>query len=99
LCVIKLRDGQTGLALTGGGMDLSWEICEAFVKLGFYPPAHFARLPKMAGRGEDKHDRRIIAKCRESLKIKARWAKNELSRFNEDWPRAKKPGEPCEGRR
>jgi hypothetical protein len=37
------------LALTGGGMDFSWEIAESYMNLGFYPPAHFCGLPDMAG--------------------------------------------------
>lgn len=48
LCIVLVED-QYGLALTGGGMDLSWEICSAFIKLGKLPPVHFANLPKFAG--------------------------------------------------
>jgi hypothetical protein len=48
LCIIERLDGEGyELALTGGGMDLSWEICEAFVRLGFLPPVHFCDLPDM----------------------------------------------------
>ncbi len=47
LCVVEV-DGITGLALTGGGMDLSWEIAEAFCQLGQLPPVHFSDLPAMA---------------------------------------------------
>lgn len=49
LCVVEHDDGRTELALTGGGMDLSWEICAAYVRLGYAPPIHFASLPNMAG--------------------------------------------------
>jgi hypothetical protein len=66
LCVVEVH-GETGLALTGGGMDLSWEICEAYVELGLYPPAHFCRLPGMAGRGKSERDVRILRACRESI--------------------------------
>ena len=49
-CLVVVEvDGRTGLALTGGGMDLSWEIAAAFVALGMLPPVHFADLPGMAG--------------------------------------------------
>lgn len=48
LCVVTVN-GQTGLALTGGGMDLSWEVAYAHVLCGFLPPVHFANLPAMAG--------------------------------------------------
>ena len=62
LCIVKV--GETyGLALTGGGMDLSWEICEAFIRLGHLPPTHFAELPKVAGRGRSRRDRVIARAC------------------------------------
>jgi len=49
LCVVEL-DGEPVMALTGGGMDLSWEICRAYMVAGFMPPYHWAkRLPAMAG--------------------------------------------------
>src|SRR3954463_1905679 len=43
--------GETSyeLALSGGGMDFSWQICEAYMLLGYLPPVHFADLPRMAG--------------------------------------------------
>lgn len=55
------------LALSGGGMDLSWEICEAYIRLGYLPPHHFAALPAMAGRGSSARDKAIIAACRASV--------------------------------
>jgi hypothetical protein len=39
-----------GLALTGGGMDLSWQIAEAFVRMGFYPPNFIDRLLDYPGK-------------------------------------------------
>lgn len=39
LCVVELADGRLVLALSGGGMDLTWEIGEAHVRCGFFPPA------------------------------------------------------------
>jgi hypothetical protein len=57
LCIVRNLENDTmptdyALALTGGGMDLSWEICEAFMRLGFLPPMAFADLPAIAGRGD-----------------------------------------------
>lgn len=49
LCVVEVN-GSTALALTGGGMDMSWDICRAFIMAGYLPPAHFADLPRQ---GED----------------------------------------------
>lgn len=48
-------DGEGyALALTGGGMDLSWDICEAYLRLGYAPPLHFAHLPNFAGQNNGK---------------------------------------------
>jgi hypothetical protein len=65
LCAVSVN-GKTGLALTGGGMDLSWEICEAFMILGMLPPVHF-ELPGISGRGTSEKDKWIIAGCRAAL--------------------------------
>jgi hypothetical protein len=48
LCLVYDTDtaehnGAWSLALTSGGMDYSDRICEAFMRLGFLPPFHFAR--------------------------------------------------------
>jgi len=60
VCVVNVN-GTAGLALTGGGMDLSWEIIEAYTRLGQLPPVHFAGdLPAMAGRGQSDRDRYLI---------------------------------------
>ena len=37
------------LALTGGGMDYSWDICHAYILMGYAPPLHFCDLPDFAG--------------------------------------------------
>ena len=69
-------DDEPYLALTGGGMDLSWEICEAYLMLGLYPPAHFCDLPRMAGRGDNERDRMIVRACMESVSIARGWLDN-----------------------
>lgn len=72
------------LALSGGGMDLSWEICEAFMRLGFLPPAKYAELPGMAGYMSaqdyalDTH-RWIVAGCRRTFEVQRTWAENGLA--------------------
>jgi hypothetical protein len=81
-------DDKLVLVLTGGGMNLSWEICESYINLGLYPPAHFARLARMCGRGESENDQRIMAYCRESLRIHADQARYELEGFDRDFPNA-----------
>ena len=64
------HDGKAGLALTGGGQDLSWEICEAYMILGYLPPIHFTDLPDMAGLRMTRRVRRILSACQESLRVK-----------------------------
>lgn len=83
---VVLIDHTPFLALTGGGMDLSWEICQAYVNLGYFPPAHFARLPRMAGRGESEADRKLLAICRNSLQLHALCAMRDVEYFDRDWP-------------
>lgn len=55
LCLVEV-DGELGLALTGGGMDFTWDIVGAFIDLDYLPPVHFCDLPGMSGRGPDKRD-------------------------------------------
>jgi hypothetical protein len=63
-------DDKYALALTGGGMDLSWEICESFINLGYLPPAHFCDLPRMAGKSmDDESNRKIVLACLRSLDV------------------------------
>lgn len=81
LCVVEFEDGRTGLALTGGGMDLSWEICEAFIALGYWPPLHFCDLPRMSGRGKSDKDQATIAACMESCSIAEGWAARKRERL------------------
>jgi hypothetical protein len=80
VCVVSV-DGTTGLALTGGGMDLSWEICEAYMLLGSLPPVHFADLPGIAGRGTSERDRWIVAGCLRSCGVAARWSQDRARRI------------------
>jgi hypothetical protein len=73
LCVVEV-DGEWGLALTGGGMDLTWEIIEAFVRLGQLPPAHFASGLDRAGdesHGKSEHDFVLIRAAARTLQAVA----------------------------
>ena len=77
LCIVCLVDeDEYGLALTGGGMNLSWEICEAYIVLGYLPPLHFCDLPVMAGLKLDTRTRWILAGCSRSADMTARRAKS-----------------------
>jgi len=62
--VIRFYDGEVGLALTGGGMDMRWSMAEAFINAGYFPPAYVCELPAMAG----KTNALTIAACNETLK-------------------------------
>lgn len=72
---------DAALALSGAGMDLSWEICEAFMRLGFLPPAHFASLPRMAGMPKTDVYRWVIAGCKRSLEYQRDRADSALARL------------------
>jgi hypothetical protein len=67
LCVVTFSDDGAydgiHLALTGGGMDLSWEICEAYILLGYLPPVHFADLPAMAGYPRHSDHEKVMEAC------------------------------------
>lgn len=70
LCVVML-DGVTGLALTGGGMDLSWSIARAFVAIGYRPPmGPCASLPD-DGSGWTEDDRRALLAVIDTLEAEA----------------------------
>jgi hypothetical protein len=75
LCIVYLTETEEyGLALTGGGMDLSWEICEAFVLLGYLPPFHFCRLPRMAGKRLDYGNNALVLDaCKKTCEVLHNW--------------------------
>lgn len=87
LCVVYV-DGTYGLALTGGGMDLSWEIAEAFIAIDYWPPL-FVDLPRMAGRGTSEADQRIIRTIMLRHNIEAVRQISNASRLMEKFPRPK----------
>lgn len=78
-------DGKYGLALSGGGQDLTWEIIEAFTALGYVPPVHFAsHVPGIAGRGWNSElDRYLLDAADRSLAAMAErmtWAREMLAK-------------------
>lgn len=86
LTIVRL-DGAPYLALTGGGMNLSWEICEAYILLGFLPPYHFCDLPKMCGRGKSERDKAILFACKSTCDLISNWALSTKQRLDklEQW--------------
>lgn len=75
--------GLQGLALTGGGMDLSWEICEYYTLLGYLPPAHHCVLPSYADRKTSATNKSIISACKASLKCVMRRASYNIGNLRE----------------
>ena len=71
-----LESGDFYLALTGGGMDLSAEICKAYIALGQRPPAHFCRVPRMAG---CKYSREFLDILAASCQIAIEWQQSNLN--------------------
>jgi len=79
----KLKTGEKGLALTGGGMDLSWDICKGHINLGYLPPAHFCRsLPRMGDMTLTPENKKVISACRKSLEMEETWAKRGLEELD-----------------
>lgn len=61
--------GEPCLAQRKSDMNMSWDICETYINLGYYPPAEIAEPPTMASRGESRADQEIMMCCMESCSI------------------------------
>jgi len=65
----KTDDDRYYLALSGGGMDLSWDICRAYMLLGYLPPLIFCSLPRFAGMNLNKiRNKKVIQACKEATR-------------------------------
>jgi hypothetical protein len=80
-CVLVTVNEETVLALAGGGMDLSWDICRAYVLLGMLPPVHFCDLPEFAGLRLTDGNKQTLEACKRSCELAALWATNKLERL------------------
>lgn len=72
LCVVTLNvddDPETGIALTGGGMDMTWELVEGYMRLGHYPPVLLCNLPRFSGMTATRTNMHIVAGCRKTLEV------------------------------
>lgn len=70
LCIVYVEpENAYGLALVGGGVNLSWEIAEAYIRLGYLPPLEFCDLPALATLRRDERTMTVIAACRRSIDI------------------------------
>ena len=76
------------LALTGTGMDMSWDICEAHINMGYLPPADFCRrLPRMGDMSITPSTEKVILGCKRSLTLSKGWAEyglNELEKVERE---------------
>jgi len=88
ITVIYLTD-EDGyfLALTDGGMDLTWEICEGYIILGYLPPAYLCRYLRSMPRTKlNSRTKRVLAACRRSLL----WQKSQIETALRDLKRIRK---------
>lgn len=90
MTVVGVDDGAVRgvyLALTGGGMDMSWSIARTYVNLGLLPPASLGRLPDMADIDYDAEStQRVIAAVRRSNEVMIQRSErniDELDRLGE----------------
>ncbi len=84
LCVVEV-DGAWGVALTGGGMDLSWEIAEAYCRVGSLPPVHFADLPRMAGIENRSSTPYVLGAMLRALEVAAARALSSAERLRDTY--------------
>ena len=68
LCLVEIGNDYA-LALTGGGMDLSWEICHAYILAGYLPPLHFHDLPHMCGYNERPMAKLVVGACLKAARV------------------------------
>ena len=84
LVPVVLSDGEHALALTGGGMDLSWEICHAYILLGNLPPLHHcADLPRYVDRGLGERQRLVLDAAERTASVNEAWAQRAKERIGE----------------
>lgn len=77
ICLVYFTESEDyAMALTGGGMDLSWDICEGYMLLGYLPPIHFCDLPNFAGMKLTAKNKWILNGCLRSCQVSMYQAKN-----------------------
>lgn len=80
VCLVRVNDRPV-LALTGGGMDLSDHIVEAYMLLGYLPPLHFCETTMFAIRPNSERTRWLVEGCLRSCEVAERWARDRGERF------------------
>lgn len=78
MCIVQnLETDEYGLALTGGGMNMSWDIAGAYILLGYLPPVHL-RLPRFAGKRLTPTARVTLAAMGKSYRVMVNWMQSNL---------------------
>lgn len=85
LCLVDFFEEEGYyLALTGVGMDFSWDICQAYIALGCLPPVHFCNLPNFAGTDYGEPEvRRTLEACLHSCEVLTRWTEDTAEKLRE----------------
>lgn len=89
MTVIEMMDdgratGEYYLALTGGGMDMSWQIAETYVDLGYVPPTALGSLPKRSDKEDlTKKERIVVEALKRSHAISARTNQRDIDKLQE----------------
>ena len=78
---IKDNGDSYALALSGGGMDLSWDICHAYILLGYAPPLHFCDLPDFGQDNSQEPYNLILKACLQSAKFVAERATRKIEQL------------------
>ena len=85
VCVVQFDHGETGFALTAGGMDLSWEICGAYVACGFLPPTSFSNLDPPYSHALVGWRLDVFQAMRRSIKCQRQWLDNATNNLDHVW--------------
>lgn len=88
--LVKILGGENNedtyaLALSGGGMDFSWDICHAFILLGYAPPLFACDVPEFAGQDNSQEPFWSILKAclqsADSAKRSIAWTQSKLAKL------------------
>lgn len=71
-CILVMIGDEPKLCLSGGGMDLTWEIAWSYILCGQLPPTKYCNLPDQC-EPLSRRNRLIIKACRKSIQVHQRW--------------------------
>jgi hypothetical protein len=80
--------GLQGIAMTGGGMDMSWDICAAYICCGCIPPIRLlADVPHFAGQKSSELTQAVL----ECMDLAADWLTSRAERLRQYRADTEKP--------